>query len=98
MVLENAPWHRGPWVREALAKYPHLELKYLPSYCPELNWVERFWKALRRRATHNRFFEAPRVMHRALRASIQCDQIMQHKLLSLIEAKPKAHAAKVSAS
>src|SRR5262245_37251353 len=31
--------------------------KRLPSYSPPLNVLERFWKRLRRRATHNRWFD-----------------------------------------
>jgi transposase len=41
-------------VDEALAENPHLKFKRLPSYSPQLNPIERFWKMLRRRATHNR--------------------------------------------
>ena len=39
-----------------LAVYPHLRVKRLPSYSPQLNVIERFWRVLRRRATHNRLF------------------------------------------
>ncbi len=43
---------------EALADNPHLEFYRLPSYSPQLNPVERLWNKLRRRATHNRLFDA----------------------------------------
>ena len=49
----------GQPVDEALAENPHLEFKRLPSYSPQLNVIERFWKVLRRRATHNRLFDTP---------------------------------------
>ena len=52
LVIDNAPWHAGEPIRRALADNPHLELKRLPSYSPQLNVIERFWKVLRRRATH----------------------------------------------
>jgi hypothetical protein len=42
LVIDNAPWHRGKPVDEALADNPHLEFKRLPSYSPQLNPVERF--------------------------------------------------------
>ena len=54
LVIDNAPWHRGKPIAEALAENPHLELYRLPSYSPQLNVIERFWRLLRRRATHNR--------------------------------------------
>ena len=53
LLMDNAPWHAGEPIRQALAEYPQLELKRLPSYSPQLNVIERFWKYLRRRATHN---------------------------------------------
>src|SRR3954451_22232544 len=58
LVIDNAPLHRGGPVDEAPADYPHLEFKRLPSYSPQLNVIERFWRLLRRRATHNRLFES----------------------------------------
>jgi hypothetical protein len=48
LLIDNAPWHAGEPVRAALAENPHLELKRLPSYSPQLNPIERFWKLLRR--------------------------------------------------
>ena len=51
LIIDNAPWHRGQPIDEALAEHPHLEFYRLPSYSPQLNVIERFWKLLRRRAT-----------------------------------------------
>ncbi len=48
LLSDNAPWHRGPPIQEALRENPHLEFKRLPSYSPQLNPSERFWKKLRR--------------------------------------------------
>jgi transposase len=49
ILMDNAPWHAGTPIQEALADHPHLELYRLPSYSPKLNPIERFWKVLRRR-------------------------------------------------
>jgi len=57
LLTDNAPWHRGQPIDAAMAENPHLELKRRPSDSPQLNPVERFWKVLRRRATHNRLFD-----------------------------------------
>ena len=70
LIIDNAPWHRGKPIDEALADNPHLEFKRLPSYSPQLNAIERFWKLLRRRATHNRLFESLADLKRSLRASL----------------------------
>jgi hypothetical protein len=56
VVIDKASGHRGAVVTAVLRAYPHLELYPLPSYSPKLQVIERFWKVLRRRATHNRLF------------------------------------------
>ena len=70
ILIDNAPWHAGEPIRRALAEHPHLELKRLPSYSPQLNVIERFWKLLRRRATHNRLFDTLADLKRSIRASL----------------------------
>lgn len=67
LAIDNAPWHRGGPVNEVLAEQSHLELYRLPSYSPQLNVIERFWKLLRRRATHNRLFRTLADMKRSVR-------------------------------
>ena len=73
-----------------LEAHPHLELYRLPSYSPQLNVIERLWRVLRRRATHNRLFDTMAALRRALRASLCCYQTLRHKVLSLLEGLRKA--------
>src|SRR5262245_4390136 len=35
LTIDNAPWHRGPLINEALAENPQLGLYRLPSYSPK---------------------------------------------------------------
>src|SRR5262249_39133287 len=44
LTMDNAPWHRGKPIDEAMADNPQLGLYRLPSYSPRLNLIERFWK------------------------------------------------------
>jgi hypothetical protein len=37
ITLDNAPWHQGALMEQVLAAHPHLRLKRLPSYSPQLN-------------------------------------------------------------
>ena len=69
-LLDNAPWHAGRPADEALADDPRLRLKRLPSSRPRLNPIERFGKALRRRATHDRLFDTWADQKRSPRASL----------------------------
>jgi transposase len=94
LVIDNAPWHRGKLVDEALRDNPHLEFKRLPSYSPHLNPIERFWKKLRRRATHNRLFDTLADLKASLRASLCYFQTMRHKVRSISEGRRKRKTTK----
>ena len=84
LIIDNAPWHRGGPIDEALAEHTHLEFYRLPSYSPHLNVIERFWKLLRRRATHNRLFEGLGDLKRSLRASLCYFQTVRGRIKSLV--------------
>jgi len=96
VTIDNAPWHRGQEVQQVLADNPHLKLYRLPSYSPQLNVIERLWKVLRRRATHNRLFGTMAEMRRALRASFCYLQTLRHHVLSLIKS-PRLRTTYVAA-
>ena len=86
-------------VEQVFATYPHLQLYRLPSYSPQLNVIERFWRVLRRRATHNRLFARMAVLRATLRNNISYFQTMRQRVLSLIERPRKAKKeAKVAAA
>jgi DDE superfamily endonuclease len=84
LLIDNAPWHTGRAMQEALADNPHLELKRLPSYSPMLNPIERFWKVLRRRATHNRLFDTLADLKRSVRNSVSYFQTVRGRIKTLI--------------
>jgi transposase len=87
LIIDNAPWHAGGPVERVLADHPHLELKRLPSYSPQLNAIERFWRVLRRRATHNRLFGALKDLKRSIRNSLCYFQTVRSRIKSLLEAR-----------
>jgi transposase len=84
LIIDNAPWHRGGPIDEVLAEYPHLEFYRLPSYSPHLNVIERFWRVLRRRATHNRLFESLGDLKRSVRNSLRYFQTVRGRVRSLV--------------
>jgi hypothetical protein len=53
LVIDNSPWHRGRPVNQSLGRCPHLSLYRLPPYSPQIQPIERLWRPLRQRATHN---------------------------------------------
>jgi transposase len=94
LLIDNAPWHRGQLIDAALREHAHLEFKRLPSYSPQLNPIERFWKKLRRRATHNRLFDTLADLKGSLRASLCYFQTMRHKVKSILQGRPKRQSNK----
>jgi transposase len=84
LIIDNAPWHRGQLIDDALAGYPHLEFDRLPSYSPHLNVIERFWRVLRRRATHNRLFDQLADLKRSARNSLCYFQTVRGRVRSLV--------------
>jgi len=77
------------FTRNSRLAYPLLELYPLPSYSPQLQVSERFWKVLRRRATHNRLFPTMAQLTRTLRNSLCYDQTLKHRVLSVIQSSSK---------
>ncbi len=93
LMIDNAPWHRGKPVDEALRDHPHLEFYRLPSYSPQLNPIERFWKILRRRATHNRLFDTLADLRRSIRNSLSYYQTVRDRVRTLLNRQPRKRTA-----
>ena len=89
LTIDNAPWHRGPLIDEAMQQNLNLEFYRMPSYSPQLNVIERFWKKLRRRATHNRLFDTIADLKGSVRNSLRYFQTVRVKLLTLINGRLK---------
>jgi transposase len=56
MILDNARYHHARILNEFLENNPNIILEFLPPYSPELNAIERVWKIIRSKGTHNRYF------------------------------------------
>jgi len=89
IVIDKASWHRGAFITAVLRAFPPLELYPLPSYSPQLQVIERFWKVLRRRATHNRLFPTMAQLKQTLRNTLCYYQTLKHRVLSVIQSARK---------
>ena len=98
LLIDNTPWHRGGPINAMLAANAHLQFKRLPAYSPQLNPIERFWKVLRRRATHNRLFDALADLKRSLRASLSYFQTVRDRVKTLLLSRRKQKMANQTAS
>jgi len=53
LFWDRATWHRGPPIRELLARNPRLEIIEYPVAAPDLNPQENVWKQTRHIISHN---------------------------------------------
>ena len=58
IILDNARYHHAVLLSELLSKSRKtMRFDFLPPYSPDLNPIERVWKFLRKKCTHNQYFE-----------------------------------------
>jgi len=57
LILDNARYFKAATVRKWLKKHPRLRLEFLPSYSPNLNLIERFWRFVKERLVKNTYYE-----------------------------------------
>lgn len=55
VLLDNARYHFSSAVEEYV-KSSRIKLVPLPSYSPEFNLIERFWKLFKKEVTYNRYY------------------------------------------
>ncbi|WP_208722972.1 hypothetical protein [Corallococcus llansteffanensis] len=67
----------------ALRRFPHLSLYRLPPYSPQLQPIERLWRPLRQRGTHNLLFDEMTELQQALRSGLGYFRTRPHVILKL---------------
>lgn len=79
LFVDNDRAHDAKAVRKLLSKYEtRIQLEWLPPYSPQLNPQEDIWQHMRRRVTHNHYFEE-------LTPLVEAVEVFHHEL----EADPK---------
>ena len=56
IYADNLPVHKSALVKEFLAKNSNIEIRFIPSYSPDLNPAEPWWKHMRQKLLNNRYF------------------------------------------
>jgi transposase len=57
LILDNASYNRAYETKD-FAKNLNIQLKYLPTYSPNLNLIERFWKFYKKLILKNKFYNS----------------------------------------
>ena len=55
LVLDNARYQRNALVMQ-VADELGIELLFLPSYSPNLNLIERYWRLIKKEALYGRYY------------------------------------------
>jgi transposase len=69
VVLDNARYQRCAMVQE-MAACLNIELLFLPSYSPNLNLIERFWKFVKKECLYGKYYADHQAFEQAILACI----------------------------
>lgn len=84
IVVDGAPYHRGPTLRRFLRRNGNIELVRQPAKSPNLNPIEKVWKELKKDRTHNVYFKDKGALKRALRRGLHSLQQSEQRVRSLM--------------
>lgn len=56
LTLDNATYFKAKMVTTWLEEHPKLKLRFLPSYAPNLNLIERFWRFVKEHLVKNTYY------------------------------------------
>lgn len=87
LVMDNASYQRCYFVRD-LATALGIELLFLPSYSPNLNLIERFWKFVKKKCLYSQYYETFSGFQKAISDCIaEANATHKEELASLLTLK-----------
>ena len=92
LILDNCKIHDTKAVRTWLSENPRIELVFLPTYSPNLNLIEPFWRWLKRQVASNRL----RGQQRAILAHEDARQRALGRLIEAASTRIADHNAAVA--
>ena len=70
IILDNARYQRCALV-QTVANSFGIELLYLPTYSPNLNLIERFWKFVKKQCLYSKYYPDSEAFQQAISACIE---------------------------
>ncbi len=68
-----------------MAKSLNITLEFLPSYSPNLNLIERYWKFVKKKALYSKYYENFKLFKKAINECIENSfQENRNELISLL--------------
>lgn len=80
LVMDNASSHHSKAMTAFFALFEHrVKVLWLPTYSPDMNLIERFWKHLKQRVTSNRLFSDVQHMIQAIQTELVAQNCSDYK-------------------
>jgi transposase len=80
VILDNARYQRCALV-QSVAQTLGIELLYLPTYSPNLNLIERFWKFVKKQCLYSKYYPDSESFQNAIMACIAQAPILHKEAL-----------------
>lgn len=84
---DNASYYKNAIVSDWLDKHPRVVLLFLPTYSPNLNLIERFWKFMRKKVINTTFYPTFKEFKKAILEFFEKLHLYKDELHSLISFK-----------
>lgn len=84
LILDNARYYRAKRVSEFVKNHPRIVLKFLPSYSPNLNLIERLWLFFQKKILYNRYYQDFATFERISLHFFQDLKYYRHQLQTLL--------------
>ena len=80
LVMDNASSHHAKSMQAFLSLFEHrVIVVWLPTYSPDMNLIERFWKHLKLRVTANRLFADVQEMVHAIQTELAAQNCLDYE-------------------
>lgn len=86
LILDNAAYNRA-YETQDFARSLNIELKFLPPYCPNLNFIERLWKLMKKEILKNIYYPAFSDFYDAIINFCSNLQIYQNEINNILSQK-----------
>jgi len=83
LIMDNARYQRCNLVK-IFAKTMNVEIVFLPSYSPNLNLIERFWKFVKKKCLYSKYYETFATFKEAIQAVIDDKDNQYHQELNTL--------------
>lgn len=84
VIMDNARYNRNKVVKKYAQDHPRIKIRYLPSYSPNLNPIERLWHYFHKKVLYNQYYETLDEFEKTVRRFFITISKHNHELRNLL--------------